>query len=706
MRHLLLLTRFWVAGQSGNNACTRYELTKWYTHRSQLTDFFSLTHTLSLSLCCTSQLPSVAQDVQPLRHVDEEDAAAALAETHLPAIPGGHPSDFERVWAESSFDRYPQPIPQSSQAVMAVLHSFLRPDNDGEGMNRFLGPQPGPRSALSVPEGLRVRNRSTILARHVYAHKGPMYADQQVEALLQALHIDPQSLPEILPDDSKDESWNRIYDQSSFPHSQRFTAENFNALEPSWAEEYAATSSRAHGEGWIDDYIANGAGTGTADLSKIEPDSEARLIQVGTQEHSKKLADTLNKDPKFQNSKFLQFVSKMSNGELIVEGNTVKQVKQVKEASISNPPSAWVEEFSDSKPSMWGEEFASFQAQQHPSVASSWVDEFVSTNFDPTLQANQSLDWGNEYLEQLERAEILRNENRLTSDYVFAENNPFLMDNESLEKGKDLFQRGVLTEAVLAFEAACQQTPGSAEAWRLLGTVHAENDDDVKAIVALNRSLAIAPDEPSTLLSLGVSHTNELEREPAVRYLKQWILSHPTHGPLLSDSGLTDMSADSSQSLNSVVRLFEAATAHAPSEPEVHSALGVLYTLSRRFSDAVAAFEAALEIRGNVDYSLWNKLGATLANSGRSSEALAAYQRALDLKPNYMRAWTNMGIALANLGDYDNSARYYVRALALNRTAPSVWGYLRNSLSCAGREDLMRAADEEDLDALLVELPL
>ena len=65
-----------------------------------------------------------------------------------------------------------------------------------------------------------------------------------------------------------------------------------------------------------------------------------------------------------------------------------------------------------------------------------------------------------------------------------------------------------------------------------------------------------------------------------------------------------------------------------------------------------------------------------------------------------------MGISLANIGDYEGSARYYVRALALNRRATAVWGYLRTSLSCAAREDLMPAADAEDIDALLKSLPL
>ncbi|PNH01374.1 Peroxisome biogenesis protein 5 [Tetrabaena socialis] len=71
-----------------------------------------------------------------------------------------------------------------------------------------------------------------------------------------------------------------------------------------------------------------------------------------------------------------------------------------------------------------------------------------------------------------------------------------------------------------------------------------------------------------------------------------------------------------------------------------------------------------------------------------------------------MRAWTNLGISYANLGEYDRSAAFYVRALGLNAAAEHVWGYLRTSLACSGRLELMGAVESKDLAALQTALPL
>ncbi len=60
----------------------------------------------------------------------------------------------------------------------------------------------------------------------------------------------------------------------------------------------------------------------------------------------------------------------------------------------------------------------------------------------------------------------------------------------------------------------------------------------------------------------------------------------------------------------------------------------------------------------------------------------------------------------ANIGEYEASARYYVRALSLNARSSNVWGYLRTSLSCSGRLDLIPSVDDEDLGRLQQQLPL
>jgi peroxin-5 len=200
------------------------------------------------------------------------------------------------------------------------------------------------------------------------------------------------------------------------------------------------------------------------------------------------------------------------------------------------------------------------------------------------------------------------------------------------------------------------------------------------------------------LLSLGVSHTNELDAETAMGYVSSWLAQHPTHGHLAR-------SLPPGAPLEALLGAFRQAAEATPQDADIHSVLGVLYTLTRDYDAAIASFSAALALRPG-DYSLWNKLGATQANSNRSADAIACYQRALDLKPNYVRAWCNMGIGYANQGQYAKSAAYYVRALSLNPRADNMWGYLRISLASCGRDDLVPALDAHELGPLQSAFPL
>ena len=77
-------------------------------------------------------------------------------------------------------------------------------------------------------------------------------------------------------------------------------------------------------------------------------------------------------------------------------------------------------------------------------------------------------------------------------------------DTNSFARGHELFRGGLLTEAVLALEAEVQRTPGNVPAWLLLGTIQAENDDDLQVGASASVSASHPLSSSQALLTAAV----------------------------------------------------------------------------------------------------------------------------------------------------------------------------------------------------------
>uniref|UniRef100_A0A8C9WUV0 PEX5-related protein n=1 Tax=Sander lucioperca TaxID=283035 RepID=A0A8C9WUV0_SANLU len=330
------------------------------------------------------------------------------------------------------------------------------------------------------------------------------------------------------------------------------------------------------------------------------------------------------------------------------------------------------------------------------------------------------------WLTENEQAQIPSSVSPHEKGYYFHTDNPYKDLPNAFEEGLKKSREGDLQNAVLLLEGAVLQDPQDSEAWQVLGTTQAENENEQAAIVSLQRCLELHPNNLPALMALAVSLTNTGMRNDACEALLCWLRHNPKYKHLLK--GKTHlMGSPNSQcrmstapnvgrhesSLPEVKELFLEAVQHNSDsvDPDLQTGLGVLYNLSGEFNKAVEAFNTALSVRPE-DYLLWNRLGATLANGDRSKEAVEAYTHALELQPGFIRSRYNLGISCINLGAHREAASNFLTALSLQRKSRSrqqshqvmsgnIWAALRIALSMMDQPELFQAANIGDLDLLM-----
>nr|CAG4638415.1 EOG090X054E [Cyclestheria hislopi] len=513
-----------------------------------------------------------------------------------------------------------------------------------------------------------------------------------------------------------------------------------------WADEFlssekhvvtSVSSSTSWGQEFLDqphfmaagpDYLAEWENQWDDLASNIEVKPALEGMNVNMSKTATEVVNAMS-DPKFAQSEFLQFVKKISEGDVSLSSELRGQT--------SNYSSSWADEFLNSN----SEQFDGVIEQAQSSSDKDWVTEFDNQN--SRELADQ---WAKDFTGAAS-AEVFQTENdfwsrlqgewekaaeenpedlgwlkeNLSSDtsveYNFEKENPYQDQTDPFNMGLQKRAEGDLPEAILFFEAALQKDAEHMKAWEMLGLTLAENEQDPGAIAAYKQCLNLEPSNLTAIMGLAVSYTNESYQLQACKALEDWLKKNAKYAHLVSSDGWRQQQSSpvsslmSSDLFNYVQDMYLRAARLQPTanlDPDVQTGLGVLLNLSSDFDKAADCFRAALLAKPD-DAQLWNRLGATLANGNRSEEAVEAYYKALELSPGFIRARYNLAVSCINLGAHREATEHLVSALLLQSKrskhvmSDNIWSTLRMVLNLMNRRDFLVDIENRDLTRLAQE---
>uniref|UniRef100_A0A1I8B3L5 TPR_REGION domain-containing protein n=1 Tax=Meloidogyne hapla TaxID=6305 RepID=A0A1I8B3L5_MELHA len=335
-----------------------------------------------------------------------------------------------------------------------------------------------------------------------------------------------------------------------------------------------------------------------------------------------------------------------------------------KSISLAND---WTKEFNQNELNKkWMNEFISEQKNlkmenewEKTNEGSVWAKDFLE-NYDLNeKQINNNLNnnylnnnWENEFLndfgKQEENLEFFDyestwenyNSKEAQEKYEFNKANPFLNEENSIEKAKENLSYGRIADSILYYEAAIQKDPKNVEIWYSLGIALAENEQDPKAISALRNALKLNSKHLKSILALSVSLANESFDCLALHELNKFICIYKN-----------------------------CSEEEIPKDNKENTSFGFQYKKLDKNEFL-------------KDPILWNRLGATLANADRSAEAINAYKRALQISPSYVRVRYNLGVSCMNLQSYREAAIHFLAALKIQHSPEHslIWSRLRSAI--------------------------
>ena len=220
--------------------------------------------------------------------------------------------------------------------------------------------------------------------------------------------------------------------------------------------------------------------------------------------------------------------------------------------------------------------------------------------------------------------------------------------------------------------------------------------------VSLAFSLLAALDrlaDSESVLGNFLLETGQPER--AILHLQKALAIRPADAPAHRDLGIAFFQRSQ---VKDALAQFQAVVDIQPDSPEAHMNLGnLLHHQPGQLDNAIAQFQKAVELQPN-DPQAHNNLANALAEEDRVPDALPHYFRALEIRPDYAEAHFGLGRILLRTAHADQAVAHLSRALALRPSLASACNTLAWTLATSPDPSMRNGAEAVELARQLDQL--
>ena len=279
-----------------------------------------------------------------------------------------------------------------------------------------------------------------------------------------------------------------------------------------------------------------------------------------------------------------------------------------------------------------------------------------------------------------------------------------------------------------AYQAVLKQDPLHPDAIQLLGILHGEYGDWLKALEYFRQAVPLFPNDPKALLACGRALLNLDKPDEAALILQQAVRQFPEEPSARFNLALAldrlSLPQAAILELDLVIRQLpyhpEVLLARAKAKQHAGLEAGALADFGlvlqndpanavalnghsivlaglNRLDDAKAGFLKLLSLNPS-DADALNNLGLVMAKQGLAGDAISLYQRALTIDPERADVHFNLGLSLAALNQPEAALSAFSRTISLNQSFPDALYNQGNLLLSLWRHEEAVAAFDRLMD--------